>query len=171
MMRLSNWYDNSSCKGCVYGEHITSGVFCNEIQEVVPVGYQGCKAEHDYYDEMYKRENGMTLEELAKELRKILPRTRYVTVGDNPKASIVGDKIVSIFYERDGRKPKPEYNKDPMRPNTWGLKHPKLEVYGKPFYAPGFYQFYVHEVVDLDLSEYEDADGNIDYSKCIVEVE
>ena len=113
----------------------------------------------------------MTLEEFAKELRKILPRTRYVTVGDNPKASIVGDKIVSIFYERDGRKPKPEYNKDPMRPNTWGLKHPKLEVYGKPFYAPGFYQFYVHEVVDLDLSEYADADGNIDYSKCIVEVE
>ena len=25
--------------------------------------------------------------------------------------------------------------------------------------------------IDLDLSEYEDADGNIDYSKCIVEVE
>ena len=113
----------------------------------------------------------MTLKELALELRKILPRTRYVTVGDNPKASIVGDKIVSIFYERDGRKPKPEYNKDSMRPNTWGMKHPKLEVYGKPFYAPGFYQFYVKEVVDLDLSEYKNADGSIDYSKCIVEVE
>ena len=113
----------------------------------------------------------MTLNELAKDLRKILPRTRYVTVGDNPRASIVGDKIVSIFYERDGRKPKPEYNKDSMRPNTWGLKHPKLEVYGKPFYAPGFYQFYVHEVADLDLSEYKDANGIIDYSKCLVEVE
>ena len=25
--------------------------------------------------------------------------------------------------------------------------------------------------VDIDLSEYRDADGNIDYSKCIVEVE
>ena len=113
----------------------------------------------------------MTLNELAKELRKILPRTRYVTVGDNPKASIVGDKIVSIFYERDGRKSKPEYNKDSMRPNTWGLKHPKLEVYGKPFYVPGVHQFYVHEMSDIDLSEYKDADGNIDYSKCLVEVE
>ena len=113
----------------------------------------------------------MTLIELVRELRKILPRTRCVTVGDNPKASIVGDKIVSIFYERDGHKPEPEYNKDPMRPNTWGQKHPKLKVYGKPFYAPGIYQFYVNEIADLDLSEYADADGNIDYSKCIVEVE
>ena len=112
----------------------------------------------------------MTLKELAHELRKILPRTRYVTVGDNPKASIVGDKIVSIFYERGGHEPGPEYNKDPMWPNTWGQKHPKLKAYGKPFYAPGFYQFYVHEIADLDLSEYADADGNIDYSKCIVEV-
>ena len=113
----------------------------------------------------------MTLEELARELRKILPRTRYVTVGNNPEASIVGDKVVSIFYERDGRKSKPEYNKNSMRPNTWGLKHPKLKVYGEPFYAPGFYQFYVKEIADLDLSEYADEDGNVDYSKCIVEVE
>lgn len=113
----------------------------------------------------------LTLTELAHELRKILPRTRYVTVGDNPKASIVGDKIVSIFYERDGRKPKPEYNKDSMQPNTWGVKHPKIEVYGKPFYVPGIYQFYVHEVATLDLSEYADENGEIDYSRCIVEVE
>ena len=28
-----------------------------------------------------------------------------------------------------------------------------------------------HKECSLDLSEYSDADGNIDYSKCIVEVE
>lgn len=113
----------------------------------------------------------MTLTELANELKKILPRTRYVTVGDNPKASIVGDKVVSIFYERNERFPKPEYNRNSKYPNTWGVKHPVLKVYEKPFYAPGFHQFYVHEVSNLDLSEYKDAGGNIDYSKCIVEVE
>ena len=113
----------------------------------------------------------ITLTELAHELRKIFPQTRYVTVGDNPKASIVGDKVVSIFYERNECFPKPEYNRDSKCPNTWGVKHPVLKVYEKPFYVTGIHQFYVHEIPNLDLSEYKDEDGNIDYSKCIVEVE
>lgn len=115
--------------------------------------------------------DSMTLTELAHELRKILPRTRYVTVGNHPSTTIVDNKIVSVFYERDGRYVMPEYNRDSMHPNTWGIKHPKLKVYGEPFYAKGDHQFYFCEVVNLNLSEYADADGNIDYSKCIVEVE
>lgn len=113
----------------------------------------------------------MTLQELAEILKNILPETTYVTVGDNPHASIVGDKVISIFYERKGQRPKPEYNKDSISPNTWGVKHPKLKVLGKPFYSPGIHQFYLHEINNLDLSEYADESGKIDYSKCIVEVE
>ena len=75
----------------------------------------------------------ITLQKLADVLKKIFPQTRYVTVGDNPKASIVGDKVVSIFYERNERFPKPEYNRDSKCPNTWGVKHPVLKVYEKPF--------------------------------------
>ena len=71
-MLPSNWYDNSVCKGCEYGERITAGVFCNEIQGLVPVGNQGCKAQDDYYDEMRKKECGITLTDLAIELRKTL---------------------------------------------------------------------------------------------------
>ncbi len=113
----------------------------------------------------------MTLTELAYKLKEIFPQTIYVTVGNNPHASIVGDKVVSIFYERNGQKLKPEYNKDSMSPDTWGIKHPKLKVYEKPFYISGIHQFYLHEISDLDLSEYADENGKIDYSKCIAETE
>lgn len=109
----------------------------------------------------------MTLTELAKIFKKILPGTKYVTVGDNPQASIVGDKVVSVFYERN--EGKPEYNNDSLHPNTWGIKHPKLKVLGKPFYNPGIHQFYLHEIINLDLSEYM-CNNKIDYSECIVEV-
>lgn len=112
----------------------------------------------------------ITLQKLADVLKKIFPQTRYVTVGDNPKASIVGDKIVSIFYERNERFPKPEYNRDSKCPNTWGVKHPVLKVYEKPFYVTGIHQFYVQEIPNLDLSEYKNENGEIDYSRCIVEV-
>ena len=114
--------------------------------------------------------DNITLQKLADVLKKIFPQTRYVTVGDNPKVSIVGDKVVSIFYERNECFSKPEYNRDSKCPNTWGVKHPVLKVYEKPFYVTGIHQFYVHEIPNLDLSEYKDEDGNIDYSKCIVEV-
>ena len=113
----------------------------------------------------------ITLQKLADVLKKIFPQTRYVTVGDNPKASIVGDKVVSIFYERNKCFSKPEYNRDSKCPNTCGVKHPVLKVYEKPFYVTGIHQFYVHEIPNLDLSEYKNEEGNIDYSKCIVEVE
>ena len=57
-MLPSNWFENSACKGCSYGERITGGVFCYELQGLVPCGYQGCRAQNDYYDEMYKKEKG-----------------------------------------------------------------------------------------------------------------
>ena len=52
----SNWYDNSVCKNCPYGERITVGVFCNELQGLVPVGYSGCKAQDEFYEDLYKKE-------------------------------------------------------------------------------------------------------------------
>lgn len=112
----------------------------------------------------------MTLTELAYRLKEIFPQTKYITVGSNPHASIVGDRVVSIFYERKGQESKPEYNKNSIYSDTWGIKHHKLKVNEKPFYIPGIHQFYLHEISNLDLSEYADENGNIDYSKCIVEM-
>lgn len=143
----SNWYDNSSCKGCVYGEHVTSGVFCNEIQGLVPVGYQGCKAEHDYYDEMYKRENGMTLTELAKKLRKIF-RFKYLTVE-----IAIYNPYFCLWTER------PYWNG-----KYWGAKED-----GQKHLVTDFLDFEIVE--SIDLSEYKEENGEIDYSRCIVEVE
>lgn len=146
-MRPSNWYDNSSCQGCEYGERITAGVFCNEIQGLVPVGYQGCKAQDDYYGRMYKEENGMTLTELAQELRKIF-RFRYLT------AEIA---IYNTYFCMWDQKPR------------WNGKYWGAEEDGKKHIVTDFLACDIAE--EIDLSEYKDADGNINYSKCIVEVE
>lgn len=55
-MLPSNWFDNSFCKECCYGERVSSGIFCNMIQGLVPVGYSGCKAEDEFYEDLYKKE-------------------------------------------------------------------------------------------------------------------
>ena len=154
----SNWLDSSPCKGCGYGERVSAGVFCPMIQGIVPIGYQGCKAEHDHYEEVYRKEVGMTLKELAIELRKIF-RFKYLAYGE-------------MFY--------------------WGQCHTVLWISYQPLTlvvrdeGGEFSPCYIHEweggdIIEtfaeealeciLDLSEYADECGKIDYSKCIVEVE
>lgn len=87
----------------------------------------------------------LTLTELAHELRKIFG-FRYLTVSEDwPLPTIImwGGKV-----EYDGR--------------GWNMIAPK-SYYGS---------FNVSALCsNLDLSEYTDENGNIDYSKCIVEVE
>ena len=112
----------------------------------------------------------MTLTELANKLKEIFPRTKYVTVGNNPhKATLLPEqKVVSLFYDRGNRKP--VFVTEYTIPNILGVKSDKLTVGKYPFYSPGIHEFYLGEVVNLDLSEYANETGEIDYSKCIVEV-
>ena len=89
----------------------------------------------------------MTLTEFAKELRKIF-RFKYLT--KDPFGAI---------YCWDG---KPVYD---VEESFWtsgprGGVNPVLETWPSSL-----------TVEPLDLSEYADENGNIDYSKCIVEVE
>ena len=90
----------------------------------------------------------MTLNELAKELRKLF-EFKYLTCdgcGDQRDYCIWLDK--------------PEYTRD-----GW-------IVYTTSSVVNSSLLFESYKLaIQLDLSEYEDADGNIDYSKCIVEVE
>lgn len=150
-MLPSNWFENSACNGCEYGERVTSGVFCVMTQGLVPIGYQGCKAQNDYYEEQYKRENGITLAELAKELRKIF-RFKYLVAYAYPGWE-------TPYIELHGLKPRFAKNGGL---NQWFF----MDTTG------GEVNFNSNRLAcTLDLSEYADADGNIDYSKCIVEVE
>ena len=88
----------------------------------------------------------LTLKELARELRKKC-NFKYMTaesgLGDCSTAHLWSDK--------------PYYDVA----KTWICT--KGRMYG--WLASDVFPF------TLDLSEYRDADGNIDYSKCIVEVE
>lgn len=100
----------------------------------------------------------MTLNELAKELRKIF-RLRYLACGE-------------MFY--------------------WGQPHIVLWISSQPltlsvsdeggegcpcyiheWEGDGIIETFAEEDLEcaLDLSEYKDESGDIDYSKCIVEVE
>ena len=87
----------------------------------------------------------MTLKELAHGLRKIF-RFKYLTASEDwplPTIILWGGKV-----EYDGR--------------GWNMIAPK-SYYGS---------FNVSALcTKLDLSEYRDENGTIDYSKCIVEVE
>ena len=91
----------------------------------------------------------MTLNELAKELRKLFDFSYLVAYG----SELYGYRVKAFSF--------------------------------KPEYSPtgGFWFNYTRSnnalldisfgdlVCELDLSEYKDENGNIDYSKCIVEVE
>ena len=81
-----------------------------------------------------------TLKELAYELRKDF-KFKYLTVSRD---------IVLLW------KKKPVYLS-----REWFIEGPidQFMVINMDFFS-----------VDINLSEYKDADGNIDYSKCIVEV-
>lgn len=85
----------------------------------------------------------MTLKELATELRKVF-EFRYLT----------WDSLGSI-YAYSGQKP--EYSKEE---GCWMCDFSKSSIIFETW----------SYVILLDISEYEDNQGNIDYSKCIVEV-
>ena len=88
----------------------------------------------------------LTLKELARELRKIF-RFKYLTAHRSG---------VELFLRM--------YAKEPSYFETY-------RVWGEAYAV--FFPIAVSEDlrVDIDLSEYKNADGSIDYSKCIVEVE
>ena len=93
---------------------------------------------------IWEAKDKMTLTELARELRKIF-KFRYLTVDDS-----------RCIYAWRGKKPR--YLEEEK---YWTGNSSEISI---------VLETWAHEV-DLDLSEYRDADGNIDYSKCIVEVE
>ena len=86
----------------------------------------------------------MTLAELAHELRKIF-RFKYLTVDDS-----------RCIYAWRGKKPRYLEEEKYWTGNSSEISI-VLETWAREVY--------------LDLSEYKDERGNIDYSKCIVEVE
>ena len=88
----------------------------------------------------------MTLEELAHELRKIF-NFRYLT-GDENDQQI----IFCVWQDKQPYFEDHEWKTDPLYTTL-------LLIDSDMFIA------------SVDLSEYADADGIIDYSKCIVEVE
>lgn len=88
-----------------------------------------------------------TLKELACELRKLF-RFKYLTVE-----IAIYNPYFCLWTER------PYWNG-----KYWGAKED-----GQKHIVTDFLSF--ETVASIDLSEYRDADGNIDYSKCIVEVE
>lgn len=93
--------------------------------------------------------NRMTLEELAQDLRKIF-KFKYLTLEHTG--------YISLWKNR------PKYSEDfTGSGKTWrrGDDH----ICGLCAYL-----FPNSIDVELDLEEYKDAEGNIDYSKCIVEV-
>lgn len=89
----------------------------------------------------------MTLTEFAKELRKII-KFNYLTYNQYG--------ILCIWA---GERPKPEYIK----------KFCFWNYYPERTFEVGSID--TKDYVDLDLSEYKDENGDIDYSKCIVEVD
>ena len=91
----------------------------------------------------------MTLNELARKLRKIF-KFKYLTAQNT---GVTRDCLRLYIWETEQR---PIY----ANGNWWCREINRVQ--GIRF---------TNEIKkSLDLSEYEDADGNIDYSKCIVEV-
>ncbi len=89
----------------------------------------------------------LTLTELAHELRRIF-KFRYLVV-ERP--------LHSSYFSMWNQKPR------------WNGKYWDAENDGEKHIVADFLEFEI--IGKVDLSEYADADGNIDYSKCIVEVE
>ena len=100
---------------------------------------------------IWEAKDKMTLEELAHELRKIF-RFKYLTVFKYPGweyAYIALYGVKPSFLHHGGL-------------NEWAFM-------GNSGGDVGFFESRLS--VSLDLSEYADENGVIDYSKCIVEVE
>lgn len=88
----------------------------------------------------------LTLKELAHDLRKVL-KFRYLT-AERP--------IHNLYFALWNQKP--VWNGESWRPADNSDRH----------IVADFFEFEI--VGNLDVFEYRDADGNIDYSRCIVEV-
>ena len=92
----------------------------------------------------------LTLTELAHELRKIF-KFKYLTVDKDFRND--NKPTIAIWKDR------PEFNQW----NEWEMGLIPCN---------GCFDVEMLNIAEaLDLSEYKDADGNVDYSKCIVEVE
>ena len=102
---------------------------------------------------IWESKDKMTLKELAHEMRKVFD-FKYLTAYE---AAV---ELIKISLHRL----KPKFNDPGMInwPFGWVLMDSN----------DGSVNFYHDRLaINLDLSEYKNADGNIDYSKCIVEVE
>lgn len=99
----------------------------------------------EFPEEPVRNPDKLTLTELAREMRKLF-EFDYVTVDANESIT---------FWVRK-----------PLYISMCGL-------WDRNAYLDSWDIFNIDfsSAVNLDLSEYKDADGNIDYSKCIVEVE
>ena len=150
-MTLTEWLDFSPCKECKYRETFTGGVFCVMTKEFVPIGYHGCKAQHDFDEEKYKEKKGITLIELAHELRKLF-NFRWLTLDENN-----GIDLWMCLADNDP----PKFSGDYFlwcseSPKTWAICTIDFD---EKFFA-----------INLNFPEYKNENGKIDYSKCIVEV-
>ena len=100
----------------------------------------------------------LTLTELAYELRKIF-RFKYLAYGEmfywgrSQNVLWISDQPLTLSVRDEGGEGCPCYI------HEWDGED-VIETFSEE-----------DLVFPLDLSEYKDADGNIDYSKCIVEVE
>lgn len=92
----------------------------------------------------------LTLTELAHKLKKIF-YFRWLTVDEGNEI-----QLWVCFSENDP----PEFYED----GCWYADSPMTDELCSILSSMGFF------AIDIDLSEYKDTDGNIDYSKCIVEV-
>lgn len=111
---------------------------------------------------MYKEKNGMTLTELAKKLREVFAfDVLTYSAYDNCDCYATYQKESIILWQRNSPGALPEYDA------TGFYFDGDADVLA--LYEIGNMGVTIAEI--LDLSEYGDENGNIDYSKCIVEVE
>ena len=102
------------------------------------------------------KKDKMTLTELAHKLRKLfgfkfLTLDAFVHYGDIIGPDIITLWIVEPYYDDEDKQFEFLWNQDRKTGAIFDISVSSLSV-------------------NLDLSEYKDADGNINYSKCIVEV-
>ena len=102
------------------------------------------------------KKDKMTLTELAHELRKLfgfkyLTLDAFVHYGDIIGPNIITLWVVEPYYDDEDKQFEFLWNKDRKTGAIFDIPVSSLSV-------------------NLDLLEYKDADGNINYSKCIVEV-
>lgn len=121
------------------------------------VVYKLDKLLEEFPEESVENLDKMTLTELARVLRKLfgfkyLTLDAFVHYGDIIGPNIITLWVVEPYYDDEDKQFEFLWNQDRKTGAIFDIPVSSLSV-------------------NLDLSEYKDADGNIDYSKCIVEVE